>query len=91
MKKRGMVFLSIPDTYYKALEERLKTSKVKVTESLDVLQKLNILIDYDDNGYLLQIFSKPCQDRPTLFLETIQRRNHQVRFYLFNKIILNDV
>ena len=43
------------------------------------LEKLNILIDYDDNGYLLQIFTKPMQDRPTLFLEVIQRNNHQVR------------
>ena len=43
------------------------------------LQKLKILIDYDENGYLLQIFTKPCQDRPTLFLEVIQRNNHQVR------------
>lgn len=42
------------------------------------LEGLNILIDYDDNGYLLQIFTKPMQDRPTLFLEVIQRNNHQV-------------
>jgi len=41
-------------------------------------QKLKILVDYDDNGYLLQIFTKPMQDRPTLFLEVIQRYNHQV-------------
>ena len=40
-------------------------------------QALNILVDYDDNGYLLQIFSKPLQDRPTVFLEVIQRHNHQ--------------
>lgn len=81
MKERGTEFLDIPDTYYDALRERLKTSKVKVTESLDVLQKLRILVDYDENGYLLQIFSKPCQDRPTLFIETIQRKNHSVRFF----------
>ncbi|XP_014664943.1 PREDICTED: LOW QUALITY PROTEIN: 4-hydroxyphenylpyruvate dioxygenase-like [Priapulus caudatus] len=48
-----------------------------VTEDFDVLQKLNILIDFDDNGYLLQLFTKPMQDRPTLFLEVIQRHNHQ--------------
>ena len=42
------------------------------------LQKLKILVDYDDNGYLLQIFTKPLQDRPTVFLEVIQRHNHQV-------------
>ena len=51
--------------------------QVKVKEDLDILQKLKILIDYDDNGYLLQIFSKPVQDRPTVFIEIIQRNNHQ--------------
>ena len=44
---------------------------------MNILQKLKILIDYDDNGYLLQIFSKPVQDRPTVFIEIIQRNNHQ--------------
>ena len=78
MKERGMEFLNIPDAYYNALRERLKLSKVKVTESIDELQALKILVDYDDDGYLLQIFSKPCQDRPTLFIETIQRKNHSV-------------
>ncbi|XP_037092051.1 4-hydroxyphenylpyruvate dioxygenase-like [Pollicipes pollicipes] len=77
MKARGLEFLTIPDTYYEQLREQLKHSKVKVEEDLDVLQELNILIDYDDNGYLLQIFTKIMQDRPTLFMETIQRHNHQ--------------
>uniref|UniRef100_A0A7N6BJ03 4-hydroxyphenylpyruvate dioxygenase n=1 Tax=Anabas testudineus TaxID=64144 RepID=A0A7N6BJ03_ANATE len=77
LKERGMEFMSVPDTYYDQLREKLKHSKVKITEDLDVLQKLNILVDYDDNGYLLQIFTKPVQDRPTLFLEVIQRHNHQ--------------
>lgn len=44
---------------------------------MDVLQKLQILVDYDDNGYLLQLFTKPIEDRPTLFYEIIQRHNHQ--------------
>lgn len=77
LKKRGCVFLTIPKTYYKNLRERLRHSKTVVKEDMDTLEKLNILVDFDENGYLLQIFSKPCQDRPTLFLETIQRRNHQ--------------
>ncbi|XP_035219753.1 4-hydroxyphenylpyruvate dioxygenase-like [Stegodyphus dumicola] len=77
LRSRGMEFLSIPDTYYKTLKERLKDAKIKITEDMDQLQKLNILVDYDDNGYLLQIFTKPMQDRPTLFLEVIQRHNHQ--------------
>ena len=50
---------------------------LKVKENLAKLQELKILIDYDDNGYLLQIFTKPMQDRPTVFLEVIQRNNHQ--------------
>lgn len=77
LRARGMEFLSIPDTYYTTLKEKLKSSKVKITEDMNQLQKLNILVDYDDNGYLLQIFTKPMQDRPTLFLEVIQRHNHQ--------------
>jgi 4-hydroxyphenylpyruvate dioxygenase len=47
----------------------------KVSEDIDLIQKNKILIDYDDKGYLLQIFTKPVEDRPTLFLEVIQRRN----------------
>ncbi|XP_065831388.1 4-hydroxyphenylpyruvate dioxygenase-like [Oscarella lobularis] len=77
LRSRGVEFLTIPDSYYVALREKLKKSKVKVDESLDVLQELHILVDYDDEGYLLQIFSKPAQDRPTLFIEIIQRKNHQ--------------
>jgi len=46
------------------------------------IQELKIMVDYDDNGYLLQIFTKPVQDRPTVFLEVIQRHNHQVRLLL---------
>lgn len=61
------------------LRQRLKADNFKIKEDLEVLQKLQILIDYDENGYLLQIFTKNMQDRPTLFLEVIQRRNHQVR------------
>ncbi|XP_029019624.1 4-hydroxyphenylpyruvate dioxygenase [Betta splendens] len=77
LKERGMEFMSVTDTYYDQLREKLKQSKVKVTEDLETLQELKILVDYDDSGYLLQIFTKPVQDRPTLFLEVIQRHNHQ--------------
>lgn len=76
LRKRGVEFLSIPAKYYELIREQLKRSKVKVAENIDTLEKLNILIDYDDNGYLLQIFTKNTQDRPTLFIEVIQRRNH---------------
>ncbi|XP_036436407.1 4-hydroxyphenylpyruvate dioxygenase [Colossoma macropomum] len=76
LKARGMEFLSAPDTYYDSLREKLKTAKIKVKEDLKTLQDLKILVDFDDKGYLLQIFTKPLQDRPTLFLEVIQRNNH---------------
>ncbi|XP_022117998.2 4-hydroxyphenylpyruvate dioxygenase isoform X2 [Pieris rapae] len=76
LRARGVEFLSIPSVYYKIIRESLQSSKVKVAESIDALERLNILIDYDDDGYLLQIFTKNTQDRPTLFLEVIQRRNH---------------
>ncbi|XP_076363805.1 4-hydroxyphenylpyruvate dioxygenase isoform X4 [Tachypleus tridentatus] len=73
---RGVKFLTIPDSYYKLLREKLKNSKVKIEEDLNIIQKLHILVDFDENGYLLQIFTKPMQDRPTLFIEAIQRHNH---------------
>jgi len=74
---RGVEFLKIPLTYYTNLRERLAKSPTKVVEDLDTLQKLRILIDFDDQGYLLQLFTKPVQDRPTLFYEVIQRNNNQ--------------
>lgn len=80
MKKRGCDFLTIPSSYYDTLRAALKVHNLKcvnpVKEDLDILQKLNILVDYDENGYLLQIFTKPLEDRPTLFVEVIQRNKH---------------
>ncbi|RUS68886.1 hypothetical protein EGW08_023352, partial [Elysia chlorotica] len=76
LKARGQQFLDIPKTYYVTLREKLAKSKVTVTENLDEIERLNILIDFDDDGYLLQIFTKNMQDRPTLFYEVIQRHNH---------------
>jgi len=77
LRARGLEFLSIPDSYYDNLRERLRADNVHIKEDMDKLQKLQILVDFDENGYLLQIFSKPCEDRPTLFIEVIQRHNHQ--------------
>ncbi|KAJ3022628.1 hypothetical protein HKX48_005690 [Thoreauomyces humboldtii] len=77
LRARGVEFLSIPPIYYENLALRLATSATKVAENLKTLEALHILVDYDENGYLLQIFSKPVEDRPTLFIEIIQRRNHQ--------------
>lgn len=82
LRARGVEFLTIPDSYYDMLRKNLVHSKVKIKEDLKLLQELQILIDYDDNGYLLQIFTKNMQDRPTVFLEVIQRRNHQVSLFV---------
>lgn len=76
MKARGQQFLTIPKTYYELLRKRLSAAGTKVAEDLAIIEELNILVDFDDKGYLLQIFSKPCEDRPTVFIEIIQRRNH---------------
>ncbi len=70
LKARGVEFLNTPSSYYAELQGRVG----KIDEPLDVLEKLGILVDRDDEGYLLQIFSKPVQDRPTLFYEIIQRK-----------------
>lgn len=72
-----MEFLGIPDTYYDRLRKNLPTMSIEVSEDIDRLQKNKILMDYDEKGYLLQIFTKPVEDRPTLFLEVIQRKNHE--------------
>lgn len=69
LRKRGMEFLYVPDNYYEDVLDRVG----KIDEDMKDLKKLNILIDRDEEGYLLQIFSKPVQDRPTLFFEIIER------------------
>lgn len=74
MKERGVEFLSVPpQTYYDAIPARLKDHMDKFKEDILELQKLGILIDADEEGYLLQIFTQPVQDRPTFFFEIIQR------------------
>ncbi len=70
LQKRGIEFLKIPDSYYADVLDRVG----KIDEELAPLQQLGILIDKDEEGYLLQIFSKPLEDRPTLFFEIIQRK-----------------
>jgi 4-hydroxyphenylpyruvate dioxygenase len=70
LRDRGVEFLQAPTTYYKDLQARVGT----IDEPLDQLAALGILVDRDPDGYLLQIFSKPVQDRPTLFYEIIQRK-----------------
>ncbi|KOS37944.1 hypothetical protein ACN38_g11247 [Penicillium nordicum] len=75
LQKRGVDFLSVPDTYYVDVRKRLQRMGTKVAEDIDTLQQYNILIDFDEGGYLLQIFTKHVGDRPTVFLEIIQREN----------------
>jgi 4-hydroxyphenylpyruvate dioxygenase len=77
LKARGVQFLNVPKSYYTNLWEKLKSSPTKVKEDVAKIEELSILVDYDEKGYLLQIFTQPCQDRPTVFLEIIQRNNHQ--------------
>ena len=69
MRKRGLEFLYVPGTYYDTVTERVG----EIKEDLNVLKSLGIMVDRDEEGYLLQIFTKPVEDRPTLFFEIIQR------------------
>lgn len=70
LRERGVEFLEVPGTYYEDLLDRVG----QIDEDLQPLKDLNILVDRDDEGYLLQIFTKPQQDRPTVFYEIIQRK-----------------
>jgi 4-hydroxyphenylpyruvate dioxygenase len=69
LRARGVDFLAIPDSYYRDIPERVG----EIEEDLEDLRRLGILVDRDDEGYLLQIFTKPLGDRPTLFFEIIER------------------
>lgn len=74
LRSRGVEFLSTPpETYYEQVPLRLEEHDHELREDLEVLKGLGIMVDADDEGYLLQIFTKPVQDRPTLFFEIIQR------------------
>jgi len=69
LRRNGVEFLHVPDTYYDELPGRVG----KVEQGIDSLRALGILVDRDEDGYLLQIFTQPVEDRPTLFFELIQR------------------
>lgn len=73
MKKRGVEFLYVPGTYYDTVGDRVG----EIAESMEELKRNGIMVDRDDEGYLLQIFTKPVADRPTLFFEIIQRKGAQ--------------
>ncbi len=70
LRDQGVDFLRVPNSYYRELTARVG----KIDEPLDQLEELGILVDRDDEGYMLQIFTKPVEDRPTLFYEVIQRK-----------------
>ena len=70
LQRRGVEFLTVPDSYYDELLDRVG----KIDEDIAPLRELGILVDRDEEGYLLQIFTKPIQDRPTVFFEIIQRK-----------------
>lgn len=70
MRKRGVEFLYVPGSYYETVSDRVGI----ITEDLNELKKWGIMVDRDEEGYLLQIFTKPVEDRPTLFFEIIQRK-----------------
>jgi 4-hydroxyphenylpyruvate dioxygenase len=70
LRKNGVDFLYVPETYYETVLDRVG----EIEEDIEDLKRLNILVDRDEEGYLLQIFTKPVQDRPTVFYEIIQRK-----------------
>jgi 4-hydroxyphenylpyruvate dioxygenase len=70
MQAQGVSFLTVPHTYYSELQDRVG----KIDEPVEELERLGILVDRDDEGYMLQIFTRPVEDRPTLFYEVIQRK-----------------
>jgi len=70
LRRQGVEFLRVPETYYENLLARIGP----IDEPMDALRELGILVDRDDEGYMLQIFTRPVEDRPTLFYEVIQRK-----------------
>ncbi|KAI1632626.1 4-hydroxyphenylpyruvate dioxygenase [Biscogniauxia mediterranea] len=79
MRARGVDFIAVPPTYYAAMRQRLASERRawELEQDFDTLERLSILIDYDEGGYLLQLFTKPLMDRPTVFVEIIERHNFE--------------
>jgi len=75
LKARGVEFIKVPETYYTDMQARLKESGLVLQESFETIRSLDILIDFDEGGYLLQLFTKHMMDRPTVFIEIIQRHD----------------
>jgi 4-hydroxyphenylpyruvate dioxygenase len=70
LREQGVEFLQVPETYYEELEGRVGN----IDEPMEELKRLNLLVDRDEEGYLLQIFTRPVEDRPKVFFEIIQRK-----------------
>ncbi|KAL4792021.1 4-hydroxyphenylpyruvate dioxygenase [Aspergillus venezuelensis] len=75
LKARGVEFIKVPETYYEDIKVRLKKAGLTLQEDFETIRALDILIDFDEGGYLLQLFTKHLMDRPTVFIEIIQRHN----------------
>lgn len=76
LRQRGCHVLPVPAEYYEGLQSTLDACQLSLPVSVKVMQELDIVIDFDDRGYILQIFTRPLQARPTLFFEFMQRNNH---------------
>ena len=75
LRRRGVAFLALPDAYYERVWERVEGALGRpIDEPHALVKSLGLLLDSDDEGYLLQVFTKPVQDRPTLFVEIIGRK-----------------
>ena len=75
LASRGVEFIKVPDSYYELMEKRLAASGLELQQDFQKIKDLGILIDFDENGYLLQLFTKHLMDRPTVFIEIIYRNN----------------
>jgi 4-hydroxyphenylpyruvate dioxygenase len=77
LKNRGIEFITVPDSYYELMATKLQKAGLKLDQDFEVLKELGILIDFDEGGYLLQLFTKHLMDRPTVFIEIIYRHNFE--------------
>ncbi|NES21191.1 MAG: 4-hydroxyphenylpyruvate dioxygenase [Symploca sp. SIO3E6] len=75
LRERGVSILKVPSGYYPRLREFLQVCDIQLPEDIELLAKHDIMVDFDENGYLLQMFTKPMTDRPTVFFEFLQRKN----------------
>ncbi|KAK4945166.1 hypothetical protein LTR10_015592 [Elasticomyces elasticus] len=75
LSERGVDFIKVPDSYYELIEKRLSAAGIQISQDFQRLKELGILIDFDETGYLLQLFTKHLMDRPTVFIEIIYRNN----------------